>query len=761
MKSKKSEGDRALFPYVQENFSLSCKREPRFLLHNLIGHHLSEILSKELFESRWKKLNEVITTGKAIRFEDMRGDRYFDNYVHPIKDQKGKVIQLAVLGIDITEYKNVTHQLEQSQLQFKTILDYAPALISIKDLDGNIILANKNFAILDLPEIENVIGKNIFDIFPEKIAQQIWNNNLFVLKTGNSLEFEEIFTHKDGTNHIYLTINFPVFKENNLPFGVCAISTDITERKQTEQALILDQTRQELLLTLYGQQNSSEITISQFALQYVVNLTQSTLGFLYFPKSDHNQQFFYYSPKNKGEIINYDQIDNLIIFHESLEKKYHFFKNKLNFLMEISENNSYLLTRYLTVPLLENEELVAIVCVANKENDYDEGDISQLSLFLQGMYSILQRKKAEISLKKLNLELENRVNERTKELLVINNILERRHQDLELLSELGDIIQMCQNVEEAYQAIAICCKKLFPELSGEISIFNPQKQLMEIVSSWGKITSNPVFKIDDCWALRGGKYHWYDENNINLKCNHFQDQNPTACICLPMIAQGQLLGLMSLSSMNKSAEFNKSTLQIALTVIDSIKLGIANLKLRETLSKQAILDPLTKLYNRRYMDEILNRELSQIEETYKNSPDILNNLKNSMAVMMIDLDYFKKFNDTYGHDAGDFILKNIADLLKRTIRQNDTACRYGGEEFLVILPECSLEIAKQRAENIRQKIENLSLKFQDQLLEKITVSIGIAVFPEHANNRDLMIHSADLALYEAKHQGRNRVCIAQ
>jgi diguanylate cyclase (GGDEF)-like protein len=190
--------------------------------------------------------------------------------------------------------------------------------------------------------------------------------------------------------------------------------------------------------------------------------------------------------------------------------------------------------------------------------------------------------------------------------------------------------------------------------------------------------------------------------------------------------------------------------QLASVVAEHIALAISNLNLREALRLQAIHDSLTGLYNRRYMQEFLERELYRARR--RNRP---------LAVMMLDLDNFKRYNDTFGHPAGDEALRFVGDVLLRAVRADDLACRYGGEEFSLILPECSLQQAAARAEEIRARLKDLHMQRSSEIPGNITVSIGVAAFEETTDKGNLLLKFADDALYQAKRAGRDRVVVAR
>jgi diguanylate cyclase (GGDEF)-like protein len=178
-------------------------------------------------------------------------------------------------------------------------------------------------------------------------------------------------------------------------------------------------------------------------------------------------------------------------------------------------------------------------------------------------------------------------------------------------------------------------------------------------------------------------------------------------------------------------------------------MAIANVKLRDQLRDQSIRDPLTGLFNRRYMLETCRREFSRAARG-----------KQPVSMLSIDVDFFKKFNDNHGHDAGDTVLREVGKCLEAVFRNEDVACRFGGEEFVVVMPGAALANGAKRAEDLRAKIEALSVRYLDQNLPKITISVGAAAFPEDGDNPQSVLKAADDALYCAKESGRNRVELA-
>jgi diguanylate cyclase (GGDEF)-like protein len=215
-------------------------------------------------------------------------------------------------------------------------------------------------------------------------------------------------------------------------------------------------------------------------------------------------------------------------------------------------------------------------------------------------------------------------------------------------------------------------------------------------------------------------------------------------ICVPMMAHGESLGVINFR--RNTIETADTDQKLIVAFVEQSALAISNLQLRETLKSQAIRDSLTGLFNRRYFEEAFDRELRRaMRSTFQ------------VAIVMMDVDYFKKFNDSFGHEAGDLILRELGRLLQGYIRGGDVACRFGGEEFILMFPESDLDNAKERACQLSAQIKRITLNYHGQLMGPISVSAGIAGYPSHGHNSESILRSADKALYEAKMSGRDRV----
>jgi diguanylate cyclase (GGDEF)-like protein len=215
-----------------------------------------------------------------------------------------------------------------------------------------------------------------------------------------------------------------------------------------------------------------------------------------------------------------------------------------------------------------------------------------------------------------------------------------------------------------------------------------------------------------------------------------------------MMASGETTGLFHIETLEPDL-FTSEVQELIRSVGERISLTLSNINLREKLRAQSTRDPLTGLFNRRYMEESLQRELSRARRK-----------QSTVAVIMLDIDHFKKFNDMFGHDAGDAVLVQMGALLRTHIRSEDIACRYGGEEFMLILPDASLEVTRERAERILELVHNMQVIYHKESLGTVTVSAGVAAFPIHSQLSDEVLKAADQALYQAKSKGRNCVEVA-
>lgn len=348
-------------------------------------------------------------------------------------------------------------------------------------------------------------------------------------------------------------------------------------------------------------------------------------------------------------------------------------------------------------------------------------------------------------------------------LMETNEKLEKTYQELKnhdaevsLLNEMENALQACNSINETFRIIKINCQKLLPTTAGIVYLINPSRNYLEIATDWNSPTiTEKIFSPQQCWGLRKGKNYFYLNSEINIPCEHIGSHVSQPYICAPLLAQNEVIGLLYISFINtenlsedeiKNIFSKHEALLKNLTV--QLALAIANIQLRETLKTRSVRDPLTGLYNRAYLNEFLERDLERAHR---------NNMK--IAVVMMDIDHFKRINDQYGHEAGDLVLKEIGKLLQANIRGSDISCRYGGEEFLIILYDSDIDGVISRIEQIRILISQMKSNQNGLPLEKITASFGLAISPEHGDHSEVLIAAADQALYQSKKNGRNQLTI--
>ncbi|HRQ60062.1 MAG TPA: diguanylate cyclase [Alphaproteobacteria bacterium] len=317
------------------------------------------------------------------------------------------------------------------------------------------------------------------------------------------------------------------------------------------------------------------------------------------------------------------------------------------------------------------------------------------------------------------------------------------------LSQVADYLQGCQDVDEAFAILAANLPHLLPGTNGAIALFNNSRNLVKTMGSWGDYkVAEEEYSPEDCWALRRGQIHYVSPSGAEPACAHVGHHAPGGSVCYPMQAHGETLGLFYVDAEDEKALSDDGRALIR-RVSEQASLAISNLKLREKLRDQSIRDTLTRLFNRRYLEETLEREMSRSRRTDQ-----------PLSLMVLDLDHFKRYNDTMGHDAGDALLVQFAALLQKNVRKEDIACRYGGEEFVIVLPMTDLELAGQRAQEIIDATRNMQVKLKNGDTRSVTVSIGVAVFPKQADSAEDLITRADKALYLAKNEGRDRMKLA-
>jgi diguanylate cyclase (GGDEF)-like protein len=349
----------------------------------------------------------------------------------------------------------------------------------------------------------------------------------------------------------------------------------------------------------------------------------------------------------------------------------------------------------------------------------------------------------------------------------MEHALLKRNEERRQIADLSAALQLSDSRREAYGVIGAYARRIMPQVSGAFYVYTASRDQLTLVAQWNAVEATQAISgwgftdhlyPTDCWGLRQGGEHIgcadevgsHHPDSAPLNCQHVETGiGPYACI--PIVGRGQILGMLHLRGETfRDARATQNLKQTIERLVDQLSLSLTNIELRERLENMALRDGLTGLYNRRFLDEMLEHELAKLRRTGKRA-----------ALLLADVDHFKRFNDTYGHQAGDDALRKVGAALLSAVRASDVVCRYGGEEFLVFLPECELKEATAKAEALRAAVAAITLKVGVDAIPPISASFGLAMFPDVGDNRAEIIQLADRALYRAKDAGRNRVMVAE
>jgi diguanylate cyclase (GGDEF)-like protein len=387
--------------------------------------------------------------------------------------------------------------------------------------------------------------------------------------------------------------------------------------------------------------------------------------------------------------------------------------------------------RSLTMPLLRATARVQAGDLNVRVPVNGQDELSVIAAHFNDMTASLQKTLQEQQLMQRTLEDQ------------VSSLVQASTTELQVLSQLGVFMQACDAQSEAAEVIARVAPALFP-VGGSVSLLVESRNMLERLAVWGDVPAGGTWLPEECWASRLGTDHAAGPDLNTPRCRH--DRSEGGTLCLTLSAQGETLGVVTLAFPDGQSALDEQDL--ARRFADRLALSLANLRLKETLRHQSVRDSLTGLYNRRYFEETGVRELARAER--QGWP---------LSVLMLDVDHFKQFNDVHGHAVGDMVLRRLGHVLGRLFREEDVVCRYGGEEFVVLLPNCGSEAAQERAEALRVAAEALILAAPDSGGLTVTVSVGVTTTAGDRSDLAALVRQADQALYRAKAQGRNRVVV--
>jgi diguanylate cyclase (GGDEF)-like protein len=415
---------------------------------------------------------------------------------------------------------------------------------------------------------------------------------------------------------------------------------------------------------------------------------------------------------------------------------------------------SILVTQRLLLPVERLRDAATKLSLGSLDVEIPKGPSNELGDIAVGMDTLRKRLKKSVLARQSDMVQRLRAEEALRQVhLRQRNQLEAtesRAKEVTLLAQMGALLHACATREEACRIIARSIGELFPGLPAALYLSNGSAQDLQPVIAQGALarTAQSIAAVE-CWALRRGQVHVVDGATADLRCAHASG-DPGRTLCVPLLAQGTAIGVLHIrdSTADKNADDHghPASQALAETVAEQAALSLANLKLREELHELSISDPLTSLYNRRFAQETLTREIHRAHRE-----------QDSIGIITFDIDFFKRVNDRYGHAAGDAVLRAVSAELQSSVRGGDIACRMGGEEFAIMMPGASLNVARQRAEELRSAIAALRVRHAHVDLPAVSMSCGVAAFPDHGVTADALLRAADQALYRAKEAGRNRV----
>lgn len=609
------------------------------------------------------------------------------------------------VGIDITERHLAEVQRKQLLLEYQAILDNASLGVTFTR-DRTFLHCNERFGEMYGWPAQALVGQPTRVVYPDEAAfNELSQRAIPTLGSGQRLDTELQMRKSDGTL-FWCRMLAKAIDPNDASKGTIFITEDISARKEADRAL------QQALFELQAIFDNTNAGIMLVRDRHILRCNRGSeqmLGYgageitgkstrLMFPSEERYEAFGQraYETLNKGESW-------------------------------VGENQ-----------LMHKDGRLIEVSTQAKAMDPD--DPSKGTLWVS--HDITARKQAEAALRSANEKLERSL-----------AIVGQTYREVSLLGELSSFLQACETPREAYECLRRYGPRLFPESSGALYLLGEGSELLEEQLSWGSLDeADASFYSNECWALRRGRPHQPSGEGQHLCCPHLRlAGSGLASACLPLMAQGDTFGLLLILHRESAPEAEQRDMRqrLAVALAEQTGLALANIRLRETLRLQSIRDPLTGLYNRRFLDEALRRELARAKRK-----------QGGHALALVDVDHFKQFNDQHGHEAGDLVLQQVARALESSVRESDVVCRFGGEEFVVLLVDLAPELALRRAEQLLEAVRRLQLSHGGRPLGKLTASLGLAFYPTHGDKPQLLIEAADAALYAAKRGGRDQVVVA-
>lgn len=693
---------------------------------------------------------------------------------------------LAAILASTGVYFAMKHAQEQNQSEedarigqgfYQSILDHLPHPVVYKDASLVYRAANaafKNF----LGKTDNdIIGRTDADFFPHSQAGAMSRIDEQTLQQGNEQIDDREVIGTGGKTWLRMT-HIPVMDEAGAYTGLLVSCLDITDRKQLERKLEENkaqiktltsekqslQEEQRLMLERQTALLRFERLLVSIATHFIDSkpekIDHDILGALRsigtHTGSDRLRILLFSGNETELKIAYAWSTPNLAIHREPISAPSWIKLGQVQVIHipgrqqvppESSDIAEFMeeeeIQSFTAIPLISGRSVNGYLWLESihNENHWDSDFLDLLKFAGSIFISALDRTRKEKEFAQIRDTMQRRLVS-----------LEQQNRENSLLNELGDLLQVCRTMDEAYPIIARFTQQLIPVGSGALYLASGVGEPVDRVAVWGETPPGEAEVAEsDCWALRRGRIHVVQNSETDLNCTHLKPTLPSSYMCTPLIAQGETIGLLHLRlSMEKPLEKTATDdyQRVSELLAENTALALSNLSLRDRLRSQAIRDPLTGLFNRRYMEETLEREIRRaIRHSFP------------VSVIMFDVDHLKQVNDTHGHDAGDIVLKALGNLMVKIFRGEDVACRYGGDEFTIVLPEATVSEAFRRAEQFREAVKKLEYETEGKRIQSVSVSVGISAYPDHGVSVEKLLQVADAASYAAKVQGRDRVMI--
>lgn len=650
--------------------------------------------------------------------------------------------------------------------RFRTIFDNLPQMAAMKDCAGNYIIVNPAFARFLNKTEDEINGKNDQALFPAAEAARLYTDEANVVQSGASSLQEIELTGAEGRRWLQLT-RIPINNEDGICECLILTAADMSEAKQFEDAwLHASEEKAKICETLQRQLRIERLAAAvaahfiqigpekvdkeiDHALQAIAEQAAADDVFILLLAENGTSIEVANEWRRAGIKISADALSRMTLGGSpwwcETTKRFDFLfiqsaKEDEPDMMEAADYLTRLNVKTFTaVPITSGRLLIGFLGFAAVRDLSHWRD-------MQGLFKVFAEMFVNVLRKKWDIE---KTSQTGKKLNAWIARLEQHNREAGLVSEMENLLLVCRSADEAYPIIGRYAKRLFPTYAGALYILQ-NDQPAERTVFWGeKPPAETELALNECWGLRRGRVHFISESGSGPHCLHLGSPKPAAYMCIPLLAQGEAIGMFHLRCEPAGSgpqNIPEPSQRLAENVAEYIALALANLFLKNALLIQAIRDPLTGLFNRRYMEETLEREIHRAGRRSA-----------SLGLMMFDIDGFKAINDKYGHDAGDCILKSMGNLLLNSFRSEDIPCRYGGDEFTIILPESSMADTIQRAEQLHKTWLEQQIKYEETDLPVPTLSIGIAAYPVHGQKPEQLLQAADAAAYSAKSNDKDRI----